>query len=159
MRRTRAPSFVGLHAASPRASEAARSASAKTDTRCELVLRRELWRRRLRYRLHARALPGCPDIVFPTARVAVFCDGDFWHGRNLDDRLARLAQGHNGRYWTAKVRRNVERDMEHTAALTTDGWVVLRLWESDILRDVVAAADSVARAVHSRSPSSRGARR
>jgi DNA mismatch endonuclease (patch repair protein) len=71
------PSFGGLRPASVRASSAARGASRKANTRCELVLRRQCWRSGLRYRLHHIGLPGCPDLVFPRSRVAVFCDGDF----------------------------------------------------------------------------------
>ncbi|WP_348652882.1 hypothetical protein [Polyangium sp. y55x31] len=84
------PSFACLHPASENASTAARAASAKRNTRCELALRRELWRRGLRYRLHLPGLPGRPDIVFTKHRVVVFCDGDFWHGRHLEARLAKL---------------------------------------------------------------------
>jgi len=73
----------------------------------------------------------------------VFCDGDFWHGRDLQARLERLATGHNAPYWLAKIRTNVERDRRNDAALRADGWRVLRLWETDILRDTPAAADRV----------------
>src|SRR5713101_665305 len=111
------PSFERLRPASERASAAARGASTKTNTRCELVLRFELWRRGLRYRVHHPGLPGRPDIVFTKHRVAIFCDGDFWHGRDLDNRLAKLARGHNATYWLAKVQRNVERDLRQTGAL------------------------------------------
>lgn len=83
------PSFKGLKPASPRASAAARGASKKMDTRCEIVLRRELWRRGIRYRLHVPGLPGRPNIVFPRQRVLVLCDGEFWHGRNLEQTQAR----------------------------------------------------------------------
>jgi DNA mismatch endonuclease (patch repair protein) len=131
---TSTPSFKGLRAASQVASDVARASSRKRDTRCELVLRRALWSCGLRYRLHCGHLPGCPDVVFLGARVVVFCDGDFWHGRNLEARLRRLKRGHNASYWVAKVRRNSERDRENTAALETEGWKVVRLWESDILK-------------------------
>jgi DNA mismatch endonuclease (patch repair protein) len=133
-KRRKTPSFKGLHPASKSASAAARGASAKTNTRCELVLRRELWRRGLRYRIHFGALPGRPDIIFAKQRLAIFCDGDFWHGRDLEARLARLSQGHNASYWVAKVRRNVERDHRQTRTLRGLGWVVLRFWETDVLR-------------------------
>jgi DNA mismatch endonuclease Vsr len=63
------------------------------------ALRRELWRRGLRYRLHHPGLPGRPDIVFTRPRVVVFCDEDFWYGRDLSKRLAALAAGHNAAYW------------------------------------------------------------
>jgi len=92
-RKHNAPSFRGLRSASKTASAAARGASRKTDTRCELVLRRELWRMGLRYRLHVPGLPGRPDIVFLRDRVVVFCDGDFWHGRDLERRIAKLRRG------------------------------------------------------------------
>lgn len=146
------PSFVGLLPASENASKAARGASAKTDTCCELALRRELWRRGLRYRLHQPGLPGCPDIVFPRERVVIFCDGDFWHGRNLDARLAKVARGHNARYWVAKINRNVERDLQQARELEQAGWAVLRFWETDILRGPDDIADKISAAMKERHP-------
>lgn len=144
MRRKRTtPSFEGLQPASEKASAAARGASAKANTRCELALRRELWRRGLRYRLHVPGLPGRPDIVFIKGRVVVFCDGDFWHGRDLERRLAKLAAGHNAAYWRAKVQRNVERDRRQTAAIEALGWTVLRFWETDILCRPGHVADQI----------------
>ncbi len=137
------PSFDGLRPASQSASEAARGASAKANTRCELALRRELWHRGLRYRLHVPGLPGRPDIAFPKYRLVVFCDGDFWHGRDLEHRLEKLARGHNAAYWTAKVQRNVERDRQNTSALTAAGWNVLRFWETDVLRETPKVADRI----------------
>jgi len=137
------PSFTGLLPASESASTAARGASTKTNTRCELALRRELWRRGLRYRLHAPGLPGRPDIVFRRHRLVIFCDGDFWHGRNLEHRLAKLARGHNAAYWVAKVRRNVERDHRNTSELDAAGWTVLRFWETDVLRETRTVADRI----------------
>lgn len=107
------------------------------------MLRRELWRHGLRYRLAVANLPGRPDIVFVRERVAVFCDGDFWHGRNLEQRIARLQNGHNAGYWVAKVEANVARDRRQTGVLQAAGWRVLRLWETDILKDPGAAATVV----------------
>src|SRR5262245_59222595 len=98
-----APSFLGLKPASARASSLARGASIKQNTRCEVVLRSTLWSLGFRYRVNVESLPGRPDIVFPGRRVVVFCDGDFWHGRQLRRRLRKLAKGHNARYWVAKV--------------------------------------------------------
>lgn len=144
------PSYIGLRPASAGASRAARAASRKRDTRCELVLRKALWRLGLRYRVDVRSLPGRPDIVFRGARVLVFCDGDFWHGRDLDARVARLARGHNAPYWVAKIRANVERDARHNAALAADGWRVLRFWESEVLSDPVEVASRVASVVRAR---------
>jgi len=141
--RRKTPSFEGLRPASKSAAAAARAASAKTNTRCELALRRELWRRGLRYRIHYDALPGRPDIVFPKQHLAIFCDCDFWHGRDLEARVARLAQGHNASYWVAKVRRNVERDHRQTRTLQGLGWVVLRFWETDVLQRTGDAVNQI----------------
>src|SRR5262245_18005673 len=101
------PSFAGRIPASRNASRAAQGSSNKTNSKCELVLRRALWAAGLRYRKSMSGLAGCPDIVFPRQKVVVFCDGDFWHGRDLDARLSRLARGHNAPYWVDKIRTNV----------------------------------------------------
>lgn len=134
------PSFKGLRSASIKATAAARGASRKRDTGCERLLRTALHRRGARYRIDAADLPGRPDIVFRSARVAVFVDGDFWHGRNLVERLAKLERGHNAPYWIAKIKRNVERDVERTSALEAAGWRVMRFWEKDVAKN----ADEIA---------------
>ena len=85
--------------------------------------------------------------MFVGARVVVFCDGDFWHGRDLDARLARLQRGHNAPYWVAKITGNVERDRRHDAHLSAAGWLVLRYWERDILERTETIADEVLTAV------------
>ena len=143
MTKRRAPSFRGLSAASPSARSAAKSSSKKSNTKSEILLRRELWARGLRYRINWARLPGCPDIVFTKQRLAVFCDGDFWHGRDLTRRMKQLAKGHNSAYWTEKIRTNVERDRLTTRQLVQAGWRVLRLWETDILRSPGGAASQV----------------
>jgi DNA mismatch endonuclease (patch repair protein) len=81
--------------------------------------------------------------VFPNARVVVFCDGDFWHGRDLEARIARLRNGHNAPYWVAKIQTNVARDARNTLALRQQGWTVLRFWETDILASAAAVASRV----------------
>lgn len=113
------------------------------NTKAEVLLRKELWRRGLRYRLHAVNLAGKPDIVFRAARVVVFCDGDFWHGRRWLQRREKLSRGANAPYWTAKIAANVARDHRNTRALRRAGWTVIRLWETDIIRDVVKAGQRV----------------
>src|SRR5687768_8023193 len=101
--RPAAPSFKGLVAASLTASRVASASSNKRDTKPELLLRRALSKCGLRYKVDVGSLPGRPDLVVPTARVAVFCDGDFWHGRGLKSRLAKLGRGHNADYWVSKI--------------------------------------------------------
>jgi len=144
------PSFRGRRAATPAARRAAQGASKKTDTSCELVLRRALWASGFRYRLHHSEVPGRPDLVFMRQRIAVFCDGDFWHGRNLDARVARLARGHNAPYWTEKITKNVARDRFVTKRLTAEGWRVIRLWETDISRDPWGAVAIIAKELMAR---------
>ena len=138
-----APSYKGLRPASKRASAAARGSSRKSDTRCEVKLRSVLWRAGARFRKDVRSLPGRPDIVFPGPRLAVFCDGDFWHGKDWEARRRKLARGNNPSYWIAKIERNRERDRETTGTLEAAGWTVLRFWESDILRDTAAVAEEI----------------
>ncbi len=143
------PSFTDLKPASEASSRAKRH-NRRTDTRHEKMLRRELWRMGLRYRKNVETLPGNPDIVFVRAAVAVFCDGDFWHGRNWRGLKLRLRQGTNAEYWVSKIESNMERDRLNTTLLKADGWRVLRLWETDIKRDPQAAAESVKAALTER---------
>ncbi len=120
------PRFAGLSPSSQAASEAKRRTRGR-DTRPELLLRRELWRRGYRYRIHARDLPGRPDLIFRGARVAVFCDGDFWHGRDWTERREKLQAGANGAYWIAKIESNMRRDLRTNELLREpDGRVPAR---------------------------------
>jgi len=116
------------------------------DTKAEMALRRALHRRGLRFRLHASDVFGRPDIVIRSRRLAVFADGDMWHGNAWRLRgLNRLEDmfPNNTEFWTKKIRRNMERDREVTARLTEEGWTVVRVWESDILADPDAAAEKI----------------
>jgi DNA mismatch endonuclease, patch repair protein len=133
---SRTPRYEGLTPRSGRASAAARGSSRKTDTVPELLLRRALWRQGLRYQTNRSDLPGRPDIVFPARSLVVFVDGDFWHGKNWLARKAKLAVGHNPDYWIRKIERNVERDKDCNRELRSAGWRVLRVWESQIHRDL-----------------------
>lgn len=123
------------------------SAVKSRDTSPELRLRHELHARGLRYRLRS-TLTGHPDLVFIAARVAVFVDGDYWHGNtwrlrgaaSLEDYFAGRA---NSEFWLNKILGNVHRDDLVTTALREQGWSVVRVWESDINRDLETAANSV----------------
>jgi DNA mismatch endonuclease (patch repair protein) len=120
------------------------------DSKAEMALRKALHRRGLRFRLHARDIEGKPDIVIRSKRLAVFADGDMWHGNAWRLRgLNRLEDmfPNNTEFWVKKIRRNMERDREVTTRLTDEGWTVVRLWESDILTDPDAAAARVLEAV------------
>jgi len=136
------PRYSQFQPASPLASAIKRRNRA-TNTNPEVLLRRELFRLGLRYRLHDATLPGKPDLIFRRARVVVFVDGDFWHGRNWSARRTRLARGANAAYWIPKIEANIARDKKNTRTLRSLGWRVVRVWETDILRDPAAIAHLV----------------
>jgi DNA mismatch endonuclease (patch repair protein) len=105
-----------------------------------------LWHRGLRYRRKSQ-LPGKPDLVFPSAKVVVFVDGDFWHGRYLEERIARGDFKRNAEYWISKLRRTIERDQRYTIELEKAGWRVIRVWESDVQRVPAAIVEEIAQLV------------
>src|SRR5262249_43263738 len=106
-------------------------------------LRRELTKIGLRYRKYGGHLPGNPDLVVRAARIVVFCDGDFWHGRDWTRLKRKLVHRHNASYWMEKIARNRERDRKVGRKLTKAGWHVVRIWETDILRDPQKTARSI----------------
>ena len=137
------PSFKGMSPASP-ASSYAKKMNRSANTAHEALLRAILWRRGLRYRKNVRALPGKPDIVFSAARVAVFCDGDFWHGRDWHRLSRKLRAGTNAFYWIPKIKTNRNRDRRNNRLLKRKGWTVIRVWETDIHRNPQQAAQTIA---------------
>ena len=100
------------------------------DSDIELLLRKLLWKRGLRYRKNVKTVYGHPDIAFIGKKVAVFCDSEFWHGYDWENRKKKL--DNNREYWIAKIERNIARDQEVNEYLTSRGWKVIRLWGKDI---------------------------
>ncbi len=149
--RRKTPSFTGLKPASEASSRAKRN-NRRCDTLPEQLLRQELWRLGLRFRKNVGALPGKPDIVFPSARVVVFCDGDFWHGRNWRSLKRNLQKGTNASYWADKIASNIKRDKRNTAMLTKAGWHVVRFWETDIKKNLSDVASRIKQIVESHRP-------
>jgi len=145
----KAPSFKGLKPASSRTSRV-KKANRASDTMPEVILRRELWRLGLRYNKCPRDLPGKPDLAFRRSKVAVFCDGDFWHGRNWATLKEKLENGTNSAYWPAKIARNIQRDATVNVLLEQLGWQVIRVWETDVKRHPEVAAQVISNAVRSR---------
>jgi DNA mismatch endonuclease, patch repair protein len=103
-----------------------------------MLLRRELWRRGLRYRLGAKLL-GKPDMVFTRAKVTVFVDGCFWHGCPEHSTKPKT----NARFWTEKMRKNQARDLYVSQTLAERGWHVMRIWEHEIKKGLQCCADTV----------------
>ena len=115
------------------------------ETSPEMLFRKALWTAGLRYRLKTK-LPGKPDLVFPSAKVAVFVDGCFWHGCPHHGKVPKSNQG----FWVKKFTRNIARDLATNAALSALGWLALRFWEHDIKKDLVGCAFKVLQTVRDR---------
>jgi len=102
------------------------------DSRIELLMRKELWNKGYRYQKHYNKIIGRPDIVFPKYKIAIFCDGEFWHGYNWNK--AKKEINTNRDFWLEKIEGNIKRDRVVDRILGEEGWLVLRFWESDILK-------------------------
>ena len=114
------------------------------NTHIEVLLCRALWHKGIRYRKNVQSVLGTPDICIKKYKLAIFCDGEFWHGKNYTEDEFHV----NKKYWDNKIKRNKERDLEITIALRDQGWTVLRFWEEDIkhnmdrcLAEILSAID------------------
>ena len=105
------------------------------DTKIEILLRKALWKKGYRYRKNYKALPGTPDIAITKYRVAVFCDGEFFHGKDWEVLKPTLERGNNSSFWVSKISRNRERDDEINKKLLFMGWTVIRFWGKDIKKN------------------------
>ncbi|MBR0455784.1 MAG: very short patch repair endonuclease [Firmicutes bacterium] len=110
-------------------------------SKAETALAKELWHRGIRYRKNMRTLPGSPDIAITKYRVAVFVDGEFWHGENWSERKQKLKS--NRDYWIEKIEENISRDKRNDALLVELGWTPVHFWEKEIKKDVSRCADSI----------------
>lgn len=111
------------------------------DSVIETLLRKELWNRGLRYQKNSKKVFGKPDIVFLGKKIAVFCDSEFWHGYDWDNKKDEIKSRRD--FWIPKIERNMQRDIEVTNALETGGWLVLRFWGNEIKRDYSKCADII----------------
>ena len=115
----------------------------KVDTAPEVALRRAIHAAGGRFRLHRQIARGCtPDLVIPSRHLAVFVDGCFWHGCPEHGRKAPWT-GPNAELWSAKLRRNAERDQTSTRLAQQHGWAVLRIWECEVRRDAASVANAI----------------
>lgn len=105
------------------------------NTSIEIALRKALWHKGYRYRKNYKGLPGKPDIVLTKFRIAIFCDGEFFHGKDWEVLKPRLEKGNNSEFWINKISRNRERDDEVNKKLLFMGWTVIRFWGKDIIRN------------------------
>ena len=102
------------------------------DTKIEVLLRKALWKRGHRYRKNYGELPGKPDIALTKYKIAIFCDGEFFHGKDWEVLKPRLEKSNNSEFWISKISRNRERDDEVNKKLLFMGWTVIRFWGNDI---------------------------
>ena len=105
------------------------------NTSIEMALRKALWNKGYRYRKNYSQLPGSPDIVLTKYKIAIFCDGEFFHGKDWEILKPRLEKGKNGEFWVSKISRNRERDDEINKKLLFMGWTVLRFWGTEIKKN------------------------
>jgi DNA mismatch endonuclease (patch repair protein) len=112
------------------------------NTNLEILVAKGLRKRGFQFKKHAKALPGCPDIVFPLARVAVFIDGDFWHGYRLPQWQHKLSA-----FWRGKIGKNRRRDNGNFAKLRRRGWRVIRIWKHEIQKDLPKVLERISGAV------------
>ncbi len=119
------------------------------NSQIELMLRKELWARGLRYQKNVSGIMGKPDIVFKGKRVVVFCDSEFFHGYDWEEKKKEIKS--NREFWIKKIERNIQRDKEVTSFLEGEGWLVLRFWGRDIKKNLKACADTIEEALRNRS--------
>lgn len=111
------------------------------NTQIELMLRKELWNRGLHYQKNVSEIMGKPDIVFKGKKVAIFCDSEFFHGYDWENRKNDIKS--NKDFWVKKIERNIKRDKEVTETLEQQGWMVLRFWGREINNDLGRCADRI----------------
>ncbi len=107
----------------------------------ELIFRRALWKANIRYRTHVKALPGSPDIAIKKYKLALFVDGNFWHGYHWEKRKMQIKT--NRDFWIPKIERNMQRDRENRILLENKGYTVMRFWEHEIKQHLEACINQV----------------
>lgn len=117
------------------------------DTKIEIILRKALWHEGIRYRKNYDKLPGKPDIAITKHKIAVFCDGEFFHGKDWNQLQVKLKNSNNSEYWLKKIQRNINRDYEVEQEIRAQGWIVLRFWGKDIKQDVNMCVKSIKEAI------------
>lgn len=106
------------------------------NTKAEIILRKALWHKGIRYRIHNKKLPGSPDIVIGKYKIALFIDGEFWHGYNWEQKKQKINK--NRAFWIPKIERNMQRDKMNNIALLCSGYLVIRFWEKQIKSNLQA---------------------
>ena len=117
-----------------------------SNTSIEVLLRKTLWHEGIRYRKNHKTLPGTPDIAITKYRVAIFCDGEFWHGKNWESK--KKAFKTNRDFWVSKIERNIARDNKNDKKLENMGWIVLHFWGSEIKNNLEGCVAEVKETIY-----------
>ena len=117
------------------------------DTKIELLLRKALWQSGYRYRKNATYLPGKPDIALTKYKIAIFCDSEFFHGKDWEQLKIQLKKGNNAEFWLKKIGKNIERDEQVNKELKALGWKVLRFWGKEIVKDTDTCIQTIEEAI------------
>ena len=121
------------------------------NTKIEIILRKALWHAGYRYRKNYKKLPGTPDIALTRYKIAVFCDSEFFHGKDWDNLNERLSRSENSEFWINKIQKNITHDKEVTKELRALGWTVLRFWGKDITKNTQGCVDIISEMVFNNS--------
>lgn len=116
------------------------------DSKIETMLGKALWRKGYRYRKNDKTVFGKPDFTFKKYKIAVFCDSDFWHGKNWEER--KRDHKTNIEFWHKKIERNIERDKEVSEELNKQGWTIIRFWGQDIKKNLLFCVEKVVKAIN-----------
>ena len=117
------------------------------NTKPEIMLRKQLWKRGLRYRIHGKDIFGNPDIYIKGKKIAIFVDSDFWHGKLYKG--GKAVPKSNQDYWIPKLERNIARDKEVNKVLLAEGWTVVRCWESSLNKHLDICVDKIIKLIQS----------
>lgn len=104
------------------------------NSKIEIILRKALWNKGYRYRINYLQLRGKPDIVFVKKKVAIFCDGEFWHGYDWEKKKYEIKS--NQKFWYDKIEKNIIRDEDINISLRSQGWKIIRFWGKDIKKNL-----------------------
>lgn len=116
------------------------------DSEIEMLLRKALWAKGYRYRKNVKSVYGHPDIAFISKKIAIFCDSEFWHGYDWENRKKDFKVRQD--FWIPKIERNIERDKEVTTKLEQDGWIVIRFWGKEIKKNTGYCVNIIEKAVN-----------
>lgn len=117
------------------------------NTASEIIFTKELWKRGVRYRRNYKELPGKPDVAITKYKIAVFIDGEFWHGYKWEEKKNKIAA--NREYWIEKIEKNIKRDLKNNETLRELGWSVIRFWEKEIKSNVENCVNQIIHEIES----------